>query len=327
MALLRSRNRDERRPEALARIPNLRGVNPDVERREMQPEHLGAHDHVRKRTVRDPLPAMCTQRGLERAEIAEQRPPVRVAVVGEPPPDPHQLDAVRLGHVGLQFGCRTDEVGGHPPGLAETTDLALEELPREQARTLQRLVDRLGAGIRVAVHVTADPRAEAEGNGDTRQISTKPAGELRHGVPEARLEEPQAMADLVHDQRTSVADLVRLPEDRDLLGERVLDLCGARRRQRRVVQLAQERDDSPVGGEHRPTRGLGRVRGDDRRDVRSRERRLELVVADPGAAQALDRVLERLPRHAALVLVLAPAPEPVVLLGDVRELEEERERP
>ena len=52
----------------------------------------------------------------------------------------------------------------------------------------------------------------------------------------------------------------------------------------------------------------------------------QLVVADPGIAQAPDGVGERLPRHAPLVLVLAPAPQPVMLLGDVRELEEERER-
>ena len=57
--------------------------------------------------------------------------------------------------------------------------------------------------------------------------------------------------------------------------------------------------------------------------------RSRLPAGRPGDACALElaeRVGERLPRHAALVLVLAPAPDPMVLLGDVGELEEERER-
>ena len=49
--------------------------------------------------------------------------------------------------------------------------------------------------------------------------------------------------------------------------------------------------------------------------------------ADAAAVELRERVGERLPRHAPLGLVLAAAPDPVVLLGDVDELEEERERP
>ena len=79
--------------------------------------------------------------------------------------------------------------------------------------------------------------------------------------------------------------------------------------------------------EDRAARRLGRVRGQDGPHLEPRGRLEQLLVADAGVAQARHRVGERLPRHPALVLVLAPPPQPVVLLGDVGELEEERERP
>ena len=302
-------------------------MNADVERCEVQAEHLRAHDHVGKPSFGNPAPAMRAQCGLERAEIDEQRVSVRVAVVCEPTPDAHQLGAVRLGRVGRELWRRTDEVRGHPPRLAEPADLTLVQLAREQASALERLLDGGGAGVRVAVHVAADPGAEAERNHDARQVAPKLPGQLRHGVPEARLEEPQPVPDLVNDARPPCADLVGLPEDRDLLGERVLDLRRARGRESRVVEFAQEGDNPSVSSEHGPACRLGRVSRHNRRDVGGGERGRELVIADPGRPQSLDRVAQRLERNATLVLVLAPATQPVMLFGDVRELEEEREGP
>ena len=48
---------------------------------------------------------------------------------------------------------------------------------------------------------------------------------------------------------------------------------------------------------------------------------------DAAAVELRERLGERLARDAPLGLVLAPAPDAMVLLGDVDELEEERERP
>ena len=53
----------------------------------------------------------------------------------------------------------------------------------------------------------------------------------------------------------------------------------------------------------------------------------ELLLPHPRGIELGKHGLERLARDAALVLVGAPAPEPVVLLGDVRELEEDAESP
>ena len=50
-------------------------------------------------------------------------------------------------------------------------------------------------------------------------------------------------------------------------------------------------------------------------------------LVDPAPVELRERVGERLARHPALGLVLAAPADPVVLLGDVDELEEERERP
>ena len=77
--------------------------------------------------------------------------------------------------------------------------------------------------------------------------------------------------------------------------------------------------------EDRPTRRLGRVRGQHRAHLEARSCRAQVVVADAGVAQARDCIGERLAWHPSLVLVLAPPSQPVVLLRDVRELEEERE--
>ena len=73
-------------------------------------------------------------------------------------------------------------------------------------------------------------------------------------------------------------------------------------------------------------RRLGRVGGEDELDAHPLGLPRELLLPHAGCVETRERVLERLARDAALVLVGAPAPEPVVLLGDVRELEEDAER-
>ena len=138
------------------------------------------------------------------------------------------------------------------------------------------------------------------------------------------LEEPQPVADLVGDPQAVVPDLVRLPEQRHLLGEALLDLGPLVGSQARIVEAdelvgdpdVREQDGSPgrlggVRGEHEPNRGRGRAV-----DELGRRNRREL----------LEGILERLAGDDAVVRVLAPASQPVVLLGEVRQLEVEPER-
>jgi hypothetical protein len=53
----------------------------------------------------------------------------------------------------------------------------------------------------------------------------------------------------------------------------------------------------------------------------------KLARGDPGRPELRERRVERLPRGLAVALVLPAAPQPVVLLGEVRELEVEPEGP
>ena len=82
-----------------------------------------------------------------------------------------------------------------------------------------------------------------------------------------------------------------------------------------------------MGLEHRAARRLGRMRGEDELDPSRAPAAWSSASSIPLRVELRERVGERLARHPSLGLVLAPAPDPVVLLGDVDELEEQRERP
>ena len=79
--------------------------------------------------------------------------------------------------------------------------------------------------------------------------------------------------------------------------------------------------------EHRAAGCLGRVRREDELDPQPRSGGLDLGLVDPAPVQLRERIGERLAWNPSLGLVLAAPADPVVLLGDVDELEEQRERP
>ena len=140
-------------------------------------------------------------------------------------------------------------------------------------------------------------------------------------VDQALLEEPVAVADLVDNARTPRPDLIRLPERRDLGGELVLDLLAAKRCELRVVELGEQRRDSQVRSEDGAARRLGRMR---REHELERYAALDLLGGD--VSSRLNGVGKRLRHDSLLDRVGAPAADPVLLLGDVREREVERER-
>ena len=145
-------------------------------------------------------------------------------------------------------------------------------------------------------------------------------------VPEAVLEEPERLPDLVHDARPVRANLVGLPEDRDLLCQRHLPFSPLGGREPGVVQPLEQLRDAAVLLEDRPRERLGGVRREDQLDRDAAGRGLDLVGRDALPREQRQRLGQRFAGIAALELVLAATPNPVMLLGDVREVEVDGER-
>ncbi len=191
---------------------------------------------------------------------------------------------------------------------------------------------RLGGDVRVAVAVAADPGAEAQRARVQRQLDADPTellGErlehVRHRVAVQRVEVVDGAARLVDDLRAGAAQLVRLPQQRDLLLQPAPDAPLGRRvaglpqgalpgfqQARDPAQLAQHgapRRLGRVGGEHGPQPEVADVLGDLRRRVAGRRHAVD-GLREPRAALAPDR------RQLARAMDL---------LGDIGEVEVERE--
>jgi len=81
-------------------------------------------------------------------------------------------------------------------------------------------------------------------------------------VRQVVLEEPEPVSDLVSEPGPSVTNLVRLPENCDLLAELALDARFLLRR-RCGIECCEQRGHAHVREEVRPPRCLGWVRGQD----------------------------------------------------------------
>ena len=129
--------------------------------------------------------------------------------------------------------------------------------------------------MRIAVEVASDPGAEPWHDGRLRRAPAQLAEQIGCGLPEALLEEPEPVPDLVDDMRAPRAQLVGLPEDRHLLREAPADPLERRRRQLRRVELAQELGDPPVPPQDGAPRRLRRMRCQHELDGRIAGRVLE----------------------------------------------------
>ena len=187
-------------------------------------------------------------------------------------------------------GTRPITVVDIPHAAPELPQLGTVEVARELPGAIEGIGDRLRADVRVAVEIPTDPAAEAQRLAGALQPLDERALELRNRVPEALLEEPQPLPDLVDDPRPLGADLVRLPEERDLLGEAVLQALPLRERCGLVVEPRQERGDPAVRLEDGAARRLGRVRGEDELDPEPRAGGVELRLLDPAAIELRERV-------------------------------------
>ena len=137
------------------------------------------------------------------------------------------------------------------------------------------------------------------------------------------LEEPEPVADLVRDAEAVVPHLVGLPEQRHLLRQALFDLGALLRRQAGIVEANELLGDPDVREEDGSPGRLRRMRGQHEPNRRRGGARNELVGRNGG--ELPERIVERLARDDAVVRVLAPTAEAVVLLGEVRELEVEPE--
>ena len=324
--------RDPRRP-----LRELRRMEADVELRDVEPEQLDAAAQVGEAAVGDAPAFVRAQAPVDDVQVGLELLCPPVAVIAEPPPDEGELAAVRLVavlladllRVGRELALvardRLEELVGdrderrrQPERGGQLADLRAIARERQRPAAGERLAHGLRARVRVPVHVAADPGAEGERERRTGNRLAVRRDEILGRLQEGLLEEPQAVADLVHDARPLWSHLVRLPEHGDLLGGALLDALAR-------VQVGEQRSEPGLRAEDRPARRLGGMGRDDEleRDVSSGSG--ERLVFDAGLTEAGEGVGERLARRPVPTGDVAATPDPVVLLGDVRELEVERE--
>ena len=176
--------------------------------------------------VGDPLAAVAREGSLSTSSSsARSSADVRVAVGAEPLPDRGQPPPVRL--VGVRLLGQVDV--GRPPGPPRRACVDMPHDDRERADVAPQQVAHELAARSTASRTVAGPtfglpsrsppiqRAEPERRAGQARL---PDGEqVGRRVPQAVLEEPEPLTDLVDDPGPVGAHLVGLPEDRDLLGE------------------------------------------------------------------------------------------------------------
>jgi hypothetical protein len=204
------------------------------------------------------------------------------------------------------------------------------------ALQLEDLQHRLRGDVRIAVAVTADPRAEAQRTGVERQLHAEP-GKLVgqrlerswHGVRVQRIEVVDRVAGLVDHLGTHDAQLVGLPQQVHQLRQPAPDaslgawVARPSRRPERAIPLVEQRRDLLRLREHGAARRLGGVSGEHRAQRDPGE-----VVGDVGRAElrAGDPVDGLGEPRAVLHANGRELPSAMHLLGDVREQEVGRER-
>ena len=228
-----------------------------------------------------------------------------VARVGQRQLAPEQVDFAEV------------EVGGHP---------AAEE---------DGLSRHVRGDVRVAVAIAPDPRAEADRRDLERQAGAGVLGQgpvqlaqvARQRLPQRLLEHQQAAADLVERRRPDPPDLVGLPAGGNLAAQRLDDGLPLPERQVRAVLLGQGAGDAVVLLQQRAADDLGRVGGQHQLDLERADGIAQVGGRQPGRDQPAERLLARaaLRRQVRRLLVGAAAADPVVLLGDVGEVQELRE--
>jgi hypothetical protein len=215
--------------------------------------------------------------------------------------------------------------------------LAVVEIEHERALPRERVPNRLGRDVRVAVHVAADPSAELD---DDRHAHTAPAlrKRLRERALEALVErrdhaiehvgqEEQHVLGFVAQAYAFVQALDGLPPSRHLLADLPENRLELVRREIGIHHLDEMPRDAVLLAQQRAARDLGRMRHEHGLDADAGQRALDLVAVHTLFLQTLQDVDEspRL-RRARVAQVRAPAADAVHLLRHVDHLEVSRER-
>ncbi|OIQ71738.1 hypothetical protein GALL_466410 [mine drainage metagenome] len=201
-------------------------------------------------------------------------------------------------------------------------------LERAARLQLQRVGQRLGGHVGVAVAVAADPVAHAE---ERRQPPAAAVGareqliefgfqlkvKPRHFAEEGAVVVRKRVLDFVGHSQLGEAQQPRLPQLGDARAQLGFDLAQPPRRLRLVAFGEQSRDHA-FGVEQALALHFGRVRGQHRRDQRVGEYRVELTGVVSGVAQLVQRGAHaaRLRAVAGELVGAAPA-QHVAVLGDV----------
>ncbi len=170
-------------------------------------------------------------------------------------------------------------------------------------------------------------------------VAIEPGDHREHGLIEERERRP----DLIERRHRRGPQVGGPPQQRDLLAQTAADIAVLGGSDVSIGQPGEEPVDTAERDEDRPPAGLGRMRGEDRRDPQPVQRHPDVVVGCPGAPQPVDgggqRVVGPLAggtgtRAARPAVRRAPAtfairsprgPNQLALLGEVDEAEIEAE--
>ena len=299
------------------------GVLPDVERRGTEPE---ARDEVAKggdAARRDAFRADLPERLLQRPEVVGEL--VRSAVghglragavdvraqanraghaelaerlVGIAPNDPLRI----AGGPKACLQALAEAIAGRPDVLADAQDpdelvqLRDVSLDGVVVMTAQRAPGHGRRDVRVAVAVTADPRAELQERGDVDpdfgKVASQGVGQavshVRGPLDEGLVEEMQPPGDLLVERRSLQAQLPGHPQQGDGVAQLADQLLAFARRPAVRLQLDELAVDPAMVLEDGDALRLRRVRRDRRRDLEMRQR-----LGQPGIARALARPRDR----------------------------------
>ena len=334
------------RPNPVVGIAQVARVEANIEAREVKAEDLDTPTQAGETTVRDPPAAVLPEAAVENREISRKlgcRCEASLVTafdhVHEAPPDERELSTIGLlGVAPSDFGevlgelllvCSkrclellgdTDEARRDGQRTRELPHLVPIPREDERSRLPHRLLDGVRAGCGIPVGVAPDPAPEPQRARSAREPLSNLAERLLGRIDEAVLEEPQQLTDLVDHPRPSRPHLVRLPEKRDLLGELPLDVLSP-------LEPSEQLAEPQMGGE---CRAPGRFRGMRReheleRDIAGCARNGRRVCA--GVRDTVEGGTKGLPCNATLLSVAPPPARPVMLLGDVGQLEVDGERP
>jgi len=216
---------------------------------------------------------------------------------------------------------------------AERLDVARVQIGRDPARHPGRPARDLRRHVGIAIAIAANPGAEAQRRRIERYRLAECVVELahiaRHRLPKRLLEHRQRAADFIERGDRPIAHFVGLPDDRNLAPKRVHRRFRFVRRQVRTVADRQHVGDPSLRLQQRAADDLGGVGGQHQLDPQRSHGVRQRIARETRGTPACERIgtRARLRAMRRIASVVAAPADPMMLLGDVGQREEMRERP